>query len=196
MKVIGLTGGTGSGKGVVGKIAKKNGAEVIDADKIAHEIIKKNKPAYEEIISYFGSEILQEDGEIVRKKLGEIVFFDTKKMEFLNQCTHKYITHEILILIEKIKLENQATCILLDAPLLIEAHLEQLCEQIWVVYAPEAQRIERIIQRDGICIETALARIASQKDWVIYESFATHIIDNSKDLEEVEKEVKELLKTI
>ena len=85
MKVIGLTGGTGSGKSVVSAFLKQNGAYIIDADEIAHGIIAKGKPAYEEITNYFGGAILDENRNILRKKLGSIVFTNNEKLNFLNQ---------------------------------------------------------------------------------------------------------------
>ena len=95
MKVIGLTGGTGSGKSVVSKSLAAAGAVVIDADKIAHEIILKGEPAYQEIVKYYGTGILDAKGNIIRRRLGEIVFHDAEKLAFLNQCTHKYICAEV-----------------------------------------------------------------------------------------------------
>ena len=89
MKVIGLTGGTGSGKSVVSKSLAAAGAVVIDADRIAHEIILKGEPAYTEIVNFYGTEILDAEGNIIRKRLGEIVFHDAKKLAFLNQFAHK-----------------------------------------------------------------------------------------------------------
>lgn len=178
MKVIGLTGGTGSGKGFVSTILKAQGAYIIDADGIAHEIIRKGKPAYEELVAYFGEGILAEDGEIFRKKLGAIVFSDAEKLTFLNRCTHRYIVEEIKDQIQNAKGENTAKCIIIDAPLLVEAGLDAICDGIWVVFAEEAVRTERIMKRDSISLEMAKARIANQKTWAEYESFATEIIPN------------------
>ena len=87
MKIIGLTGGTGSGKGFVSERLKARKAYVIDADAVAHEIIEKGRPAYKAIVDYFGSEILDEDGNIFRRKLGHIVFSDKDKLAFLNSLT-------------------------------------------------------------------------------------------------------------
>ena len=128
MKVIGLTGGTGSGKSVVSAFLKQNGAYIIDADEIAHDIIAKGKPAYEEITSYFGGAILDENRNILRKKLGSIVFTNKEKLDFLNHCTHKYITQEIDRQIAEKKYQKEHCCIVLDAPLLLEAKLETIAQ--------------------------------------------------------------------
>lgn len=193
MKVIGLTGGTGSGKGVVSQCLNEAGAAVIDADLVAHEIIKKGKPAYNELVEYFGTNILQEDGEIFRRKLGEIVFREKGKLEFLNRCTHKYIAQEIARRIQEAKELGEAKCIIIDAPLLIEAGLEKICDAIWVVYAHEEVRARRVMQRDGITYETAKARIGNQKSWAEYESYAQEVIDNSTTIDDVQAQVTSLL---
>ncbi|MDD3395206.1 MAG: dephospho-CoA kinase [Anaerotignum sp.] len=194
MKVIGLTGGTGSGKGVVSQCLREAGAAIIDADLIAHEIIKKGKPAYEALTSYFGRHILREDGEIFRRKLGEIVFRDKGKLEFLNRCTHKYIAQEIARQIQEAMELGKKKLIVIDAPLLVEAGLVEICDAIWVVYADEEVRVRRIMERDGILLETAKARIENQKSWAEYKSYAQEVIDNSGTLEMVQSQVATLMK--
>lgn len=196
MKVIGLTGGTGSGKSVVSKSLAEAGAVIVDADKIAHEIILKGEPAYQEIIEYYGTEILDEDGNIIRKKLGEIIFHDEEKLAFLNRCTHKYICAEVDRQIAAAKAAGTATAIVLDAPLLLEAGLEQVCDGVWVVYADPEVRAQRVMARDGVTYELAKARIANQKSWEEYKQAADTIIDNSKDLPYLQEQLSELLKTI
>lgn len=196
MKVIGLTGGTGSGKSVVSKGLAAAGAVIVDADKIAHEIILKGEPAYNEIIEYYGTGILDEEGNIIRKKLGEIVFNDKEKLAFLNQCTHKYITAEVKRQIAHAKEEDTATAIIVDAPLLLEAKLETVCDLVWVVYADPEVRAQRVMARDGITYELAKARISNQKSWEEYRAAASMVIDNSKDLAHLEVQLSELLKTL
>ncbi|MGN1231333.1 MAG: dephospho-CoA kinase [Anaerotignum sp.] len=196
MKVIGLTGGTGSGKSVVSKSLAEAGAVIVDADKIAHEIILKGEPAYQEIIEYYGTGILDEDGNIIRKKLGEIVFHDEEKLAFLNRCTHKYICAEVDRQIAAAKAEGTVKAIVLDAPLLLEAGLEQVCDGVWVVYADPEVRAQRVMARDGVTYELAKARIANQKSWEEYKQAADTVIDNSKDLPYLQEQLSELLKTI
>lgn len=196
MKVIGLTGGTGSGKSVVSKSLAAAGAVIVDADKIAHEIILKGEPAYMEIIEYYGTGILDDEKNIIRKKLGEIVFNDKEKLAFLNQCTHKYITVEVKRQIAAAKEEGKAAAIIVDAPLLLEAGLEKVCDLVWVVYAEPEVRAQRVMARDGITYELAKARIANQKSWEEYRQAADAVIDNSKDLEHLEGQLAEILKTL
>lgn len=196
MKVIGLTGGTGSGKSVVSKSLAEAGAVIVDADKIAHEIILKGEPAYHEIVEYYGTGILDAEGNIIRKKLGEIVFNDKEKLAFLNQCTHKYITAEVKRQIAAAKAEGIATAIIVDAPLLIEAKLETVCDLVWVVYADPEVRARRVMDRDGISYELAKARISNQKSWEEYKSAASAVIDNSKDLSHLKEQISEILKLL
>ncbi len=194
MKIIGLTGGTGSGKGFVAERLRKRNAYVMDADVIAHEIIEKGKPAYNEIVKYFGDEILDEDGQIIRRKLGDIVFSDSEKLAFLNLCTHKYINMEIMRVIKEISPQtDKYTAIVIDAPLLAEAGLADICDDIWVVYADSEVRIKRIIERDSITEEQARKRIASQKSWEEYKALGAVIIDNSSDDENVENQLDALI---
>ena len=183
MKVIGLTGGTGSGKSVVSKSLAAAGAVVIDADKIAHEIILKGEPAYQEIVKYYGTGILDAKGNIIRRRLGEIVFHDAEKLAFLNQCTHKYICAEVDRQIAKAEKENTAKAVILDAPLLLEAGLESRCDMVWVVYA-------------DVSYDLAKARIANQKSWEEYKKSASVVIDNSKELAYLQGQLDEILKTI
>ena len=196
MKVIGLTGGTGSGKSVVSKSLLAAGAVIVDADRIAHEIILKGEPAYHEIIEYYGTGILDAEGNIIRKKLGEIVFNDKEKLAFMNQCTHKYITAEVKRQIAEAKEAGTAKAIIVDAPLLLEAKLETVCDLVWVVYAEPEVRAQRVMARDGITYELAKARIANQKSWEEYRAAADAVIDNSKDLAHLEKQLDEILKTL
>ena len=196
MKVIGLTGGTGSGKSVVSKSLAAAGAVIVDADKIAHDIILKGEPAYHEIIEYYGTGILDTEGNIIRKKLGEIVFNDKEKLAFLNQCTHKYITAEVKRQIAEAKEEGTAAAIIVDAPLLLEAKLETVCDEVWVVYADPEVRAQRVMARDGITYELAKARIANQKSWDEYKAAASVVIDNSKDFAYLESQMSEVLKML
>ena len=190
MRIIGLTGGTGSGKSHVGSMLKERHAYIADADVIAHEIIEKEKPAYNELVEHFGKGILDKNGNIIRRKLGDIVFSDKNELEFLDECTHKYIVAEIKELIEEITPQTDKYSIfIIDAPLLAEAGLVDICDSVWVVYADEKVRAERIMKRDGITYEQAEKRIASQKSWEEYKAMGAVIIDNSSDDDNLESQL-------
>lgn len=165
-------------------------------DKIAHEIILKGEPAYQEIVKYYGTGILDAKGNIIRRRLGEIVFHDAEKLAFLNQCTHKYICAEVDRQIAKAEKENTAKAVILDAPLLLEAGLESRCDMVWVVYAEPEVRAKRVMARDGVSYDLAKARIANQKSWEEYKKSASVVIDNSKELAYLQGQLDEILKTI
>lgn len=197
LTIIGLTGGTGSGKSVVSASLKKRNAYIIDCDRIAHEILLAGKPAYDEILEFFGSDVLDAEKQIIRRKLGDLVFSDSEKLAFLNRCTHKYIVLEIRKMLHQIqKTPDKYCCIVMDAPLLIEANLVPVCNQVWVVYAEESVRINRIMQRDQITYEQAKNRIQNQKSWEEYKSYADVILDNSKDAAHLEAQLDKLLSSI
>ncbi|WP_341877044.1 dephospho-CoA kinase [Defluviitalea saccharophila] len=183
MKVIGLTGGSGSGKStVVLLLSQLTKVYIIDADKIGHQIILKGKPAYEDIVQYFGRGILREDGEINRKFLGEIVFSNKDSLNILNQITHPRIKEEIFRKIKQIKESRSSyNYIVIDAALLIEIQLHKIVDEVWAVYTEEEKRIQRIMKRDGLDIKQAENRIKSQMPWEAMKRYADRIIDNSKD---------------
>lgn len=192
MKVIGLTGASGSGKSMVTLLLSQlTEIFIIDADKIGHQIILKGNPAYYDIIQHFGSRILSDDGEINRKYLGELVFSNNTYLEILNQITHPRIREEI---IKEIKLIEDSSFsynyIVIDAPLLIEVKLYDVVDEVWAVYADVETRIKRIINRDGISIEQALNRIKSQIPWEEMKKYAHRIIDNGKDMEYTKRQLK------
>lgn len=185
-KVIGLTGGSGSGKSTVASALEKNGAFIIDCDKIAHQNMAKGGIAYDDIVACFGSGILAPDGEIDRKKLGAIVFEDKNKLEGLNKITHGYIAQRVRELV----LRSAADITVIDAPLLHKAGLDSLCDEVWLTDAPRSVRLERIMQRDLITREQAESRLKNQDE---YDSFDKLIITDFETLTELEQYIKELI---
>ncbi len=149
MIIIGLTGGIGSGKSTVSDILKEQGIPVVDGDRIAREVVEPHRPAYDEIVRVFGTEVLQQDGTLNRKHIGEIVFSDPEKLSVLNSITHKEIYRVILERLESLK-ETGTTLVFLDVALLFETGFDQLTDRVWVVDAPDAVRVERIQKRDGL----------------------------------------------
>ena len=196
MVILGLTGGTGSGKSTVSKILKDLGAKIIDADPIARNVVKKGEKALEEIVEYFGSDILLETGELNRAKLGKIVFADREKLKVLNAITHKYIIEEINKIIDLEKQNKQYKVVVIDAALLVESKLYKQCDKIWVVVADEEKRLERIMERDNISLENARNRISSQMSQQQLIQYATEVIYNNESLESLEEQVLNLWKSI
>ncbi len=175
--LFGITGGSGSGKSYVADIFRKYGFFIIDTDKTGHEIIKKGREAYYELIEKFGAEILAEDGEIDRRKLGSIVFSDKDKLSMLNSVTHPHIKSEIYSLAEK-----NGGISGVDGALLIECGIE--CSPLIAVIADKNIRADRIIKRDGIDRELAVKRINSQKSDEFYRSHCDFIIENNEGISE------------
>ncbi|WP_058485058.1 dephospho-CoA kinase [Defluviitalea phaphyphila] len=196
MKIIGLTGGSGSGKStVVTILSEMTTVYIIDADKIGHKIILKGNPAYYDIINYFGKKILKEDGEIDRKILGKIVFSDKNDLKKLNEITHYRIKEYIINTIKEIKkTPSLYKYIIIDAALLIETGLHTLVDEIWVVYARLEDRIKRIMERDNISEEQARRRINSQISWEELKKYANRIIYNEKNKEFLKEQLISILK--
>ncbi len=191
MVIIGLTGNSGTGKSSVAKIMKKYGALILDCDKIAHENMASGGCAYNEIISAFGKDILNDDKTINRKALGNIVFNDSEKLSTLNRITH----HKIVQRIKEEIAKNDCKCIVIDAPLLIEADLDAISDRVWVVTADTEVRIERIMNRDGISRQEVLNRFSKQTPLEILEKKADLIIDHSQnDFEKLDRQIYNYMK--
>lgn len=195
-KLIGLTGGIATGKSTVANILMEMNFNLIDADKIAREVVEVNKPAYNKIVETFGKEILLEDGQLNRKALGKIIFRDGELREKLNRITHPYIFESIKNKIEIAEKKSQV--LFLDIPLLFEQFDKWkdnniFFDDIWLVYLKEDLQIKRLMKRDDISLEEAIARIGSQINIEEKKTMSSKIIDNSGELDDLEKQIKELL---
>lgn len=192
MQVLGLTGGIATGKSTVSAILKKAGCVIIDADRIAREVVKKGLPAYRKIIDTFGDNILSPDGEIDRSALGDIIFNDPQKKQLLNRIVHPYVSKETNLQLKHIEKTHPNTIVILDIPLLLEAQIHKALSEVIVVYVPEHTQIKRLMQRDGISETDALARINSQMPIEEKKNLATIVIDNSGTRENTRKQILEI----
>lgn len=194
MKIIGVTGGIGSGKSTVATILKNLGAFVIDADKIAKTVTIKGQPALDELVEFFGKGILKEDGELDRAKLSVIVFSDKNKLKKLNEITHKHVITKIIQelnrLKEELKKNNNDGIIVLDVPIPVKHGFLDIVEEVWVVISDKETRIKRVMKRNNISYSQVLRRIEAQKNEDEYLQIASKVIDNSGTLEELESIVK------
>ncbi|QXM05733.1 dephospho-CoA kinase [Crassaminicella indica] len=196
MKVIGLTGGIASGKSTASNILKEFKIPVIDADIIAREIVMPGKAALNEIKAVFGEKVITEDGHLNRKELGKIVFSDEEKLKKLNDITHKRIIKEIINRINIYGKMNTYPVIIIDAPLLIEQHMEELVDEVWLVTASKAVQLNRLMNRDKISVEDALKRMKTQMSTEEKKKYADVILDNNKDINHLKRQIEKQLKRI
>ena len=158
MYVIGLTGGIGSGKSTVAKVLEEEGAAVLSADLLGHEVYLPGKPAYDEIIEAFCREVVAEDGTIDRKKLGPIVFSDPANLAKLNAITHPRLKDMMRKRLAEISRQGVEYAVL-EAALLFDAGWDDLADEVWVTVAAAQVAAERTSARSGIPVEQVLERI-------------------------------------
>ncbi len=187
--VIGITGSVGSGKTTVSMILCKNGFRIIDADKIGHDIIRKNPTAYKRIVSQFGKRVLDKKKNIDRKKLGNIVFKNKKKLAKLNQITHPEILKEINNQILRSKCRNIA----IDAPLLFESKMERMFDKIVLVKASEKNIFLRNKKFSKQKLKTVLKAQAPVKGKIKKADF---VIDNDGSINDLEDKVLKILNNL
>jgi len=184
-KVIGLTGGFGTGKSTVAEMFKAQGCRVIDADRIGRELIAPGGAAYKEIIRVFGGGIAAKDGRINRAKLGRIVFADRKVLERFNRIMHPRIIAEMKRQIKDAKED----VVVLDAPLLLETGLDRSVDVIVVVRASLDNQIKRLRKRTGLSTPQIIARIQSQLPLQKKLGLADFVIDNNGTIQDTRKQV-------
>jgi dephospho-CoA kinase len=188
--VLGLTGGIGSGKSLVASMFSALGAEVIDADQLAREVVEPGQPALAEIVAAFGPQMLQPDGRLDRARLGAVVFADADARQKLDAITHPRIR-------ERIRQEVEARAgrpglLILDIPLLYESGREGTVEKVMVVWVDRATQVQRLVARDGLSLEQAEQRLAAQLPLDEKRSRADEVIDNSGPPDRTRRQVEAL----
>jgi dephospho-CoA kinase len=191
---IGLTGGIASGKSTVCCLLQKQGCFIIDADKVAHELILKGQPCYDPVIEAFGVKILDTAGEIDRRKLGSIVFEGQAQLEALNKIIHPRVIRQILAQLDMMETERPLGTVVVDASLMIESGFYKSFKRLVVVSCTPARQMQRLISRDELSEEQARQRISLQMPLEQKLRFADYVIDNSGSLEETEAQVDALVK--
>jgi dephospho-CoA kinase len=200
MKVIGLTGGIGSGKSTVSQFLAELGATVIDVDKLWHQALEADSELRQEIVAAFGTEILAPGREIDRKKLGQIVFGNPEALARLNNIMHPWVYRTVRARLGEYRRRGVGV-VALELPLLVEVplslkagqpSLSDEVDEVWVTVAPEAVVLKRLKERGGISEAEALARIRSQLPSGEKIKRADVVIDTDCRLEELEAKVKEL----
>lgn len=196
MKVIGLTGGTGSGKSTVAAYLKEKGYHIIDADKISRELTAKGGEALGAIMSAFGQDVFFEDGSLDRKKLGTIVFNDTQKLKILEGIITRKVIELTLQRIAKLKVQGNESIVVLDAPLLFECGMNDCTDENWLVICEQEQRVNRLMKRDGMERQSIFDRMANQLRDDEKIILADYIIDNSGTLEELYRQIDSLIERV
>ena len=179
MIVAGLTGGIGTGKSTVAAVFAEAGAVIIDADEIARDVVAKGRPAWCRIVAHFGRDVLLPDGDIDRKKLGAIIFNDTRQKAHLDRIVHPHVIAETEQQLKEIERLQPQAVVILDVPLLIEAGMDRDLDEVIVVYTPEAVQIKRLMRRNRLTAAEGLSRIRSQMPIEEKKMRATVVIDNS-----------------
>uniref|UniRef100_A0A8C3CJ65 Dephospho-CoA kinase domain-containing protein n=1 Tax=Cairina moschata TaxID=8855 RepID=A0A8C3CJ65_CAIMO len=190
MFLVGLSGGIASGKSTVVAVLRELGCAVIDADVIAREVVQPHLKAYQQIVRYFGTDILLESGEINREALGSIIFSQPEKRQLLNAITHPEIQKEMLKQVLKYFVLGYRY-VILDIPLLFETNrLTKFMKHTVLVYCDPQTQLSRLMKRNGLCQAEAEARIASQLPLDEKRKLASHVIDNSGDRESTRRQVR------
>jgi dephospho-CoA kinase len=190
--VVGLTGGIASGKSTVSNMFIEKGITVIDADVESRLAVQQGEPAYREIVSSFGQEIVLPDGEIDRQKLGSIIFHDEEKRQLLNQIVHPEVRRRINEKKEA-AMRNGERIVILDIPLLFESNLINLVDRTLLVYVDRSIQLTRLMERNNLSKDEAISRISSQMPLSDKVKLADEIINNNGSIVDTKRQLDEIL---
>ncbi|MFT8317358.1 MAG: dephospho-CoA kinase [Sporolactobacillus sp.] len=192
MLKIGLTGGIASGKSTVADWLKAQNFPLIDADEIAKQVVEPGEEGLERIAAHFGRAVLQADGSLDRKQLGDLIFADQEQREQLNQLLHPLIRRKMLRAVSDYEKEG-AEVVFLDIPLLFDSGLEDWVDRTIVVFVPAEVQLQRLIKRNHLTEQQARARIASQMPLAEKRRRATAVIDNRGTILQTRQQIQKLL---
>jgi dephospho-CoA kinase len=195
IQTIGLTGGIGCGKSTVARILAKKGFYVVSADELARQTIEPGGAAYQDVVNRFGNEILKDDGQIDRLKLGMVVFSDKTARKDLESFIHPKVLIEISQLITQSR-ERGLKNFVVETPLLFEVNWEYLFEKIWVVSCLPEIQLKRIQERDQLSQEKARQRIAAQLPLSYKEAKADAVIYNNQGYSDLEAQIEQMIKSL
>lgn len=194
MRIIGITGGIGTGKSTVLTILKEQfHAYIVETDKLAHELMKPNQSVYNQIIKIFGKNILKSDQTIDREKLGNIVFNNKNELEKLNNIIHPEVKKFIIQDIKEKKRENIITYYVIEAALLIEDGYKMICDELWYIYTEKEERIHRLLLGRGGSREKWETIIEKQSSEEYYRQNCDVVIDNGRSIKITQSIINELL---
>ncbi|MBE5944049.1 MAG: dephospho-CoA kinase [Lachnospiraceae bacterium] len=184
MVVLGITGGVGSGKSrVLYDLQENYNAYIIEADKLAHQLMKPGQTIYNSVLDAFGRDILckEEPYEIDRGILGNIVFNDKEKLALLDRISHPLVKEDILRQIQKAKKDGIIKLFVIEAALLIQDGYSEICDEIWYVWVEKEERIKRLMESRGYTREKCISMMNSQADDEYYKKYANFTINNQFD---------------
>ena len=190
--LLGVTGGIASGKSTVSKMLEDLGAPIVDFDVLARQVVEPGSRGYNQIVEYFGEQVLAEDKTLDRKKLSDIVFKDMEKRKKLESFTHPGIGEGFQRMVKEFSEKDPNAIIQVAVPLLIELNMMYMFHKILLVYVSEETQIQRLVERDNITREAASNILAAQLPIDSKKGFVDYVIDNSGTLEETRKQVEEL----
>ena len=193
---VGLTGGIATGKSTVCRWLAEDGFRVIDADRVAHDLIRKGQPCFDPVVAAFGTPILDASGEIDRNKLGEVVFQDPARLRRLNALVHPEVIRQILEQLDQLETSHSLSKVVVDASLMIESGFHKQFKHLIVVSCGADQQVERLMQRNRLSRAQALQRIGLQWPLQAKLPLATVVIDNSGTLQQTRHQVDRLLETL
>ena len=193
-KIIGITDGIASGKSTVVAEIRKHGYQVIDADQVVHELQAKGGKLYQALCNWLGSEILQENGELDRKKLGQLIFSSKDMLEKSSRLQNGIIREELAR--RRDELAKTQKVFFMDIPLLIEHDYMEWFDDIWLVHLDEKTQLERLVMRNHFSKEEAKKRMASQISTEAKKPYADKLLDNSGDLTELKAQINQLLQEL
>lgn len=191
MIVLGITGGVGSGKSRILYDLQQRGAYIIEADKLAHELMEPGLPIYNAVVEHFGRDILEHKPPyyIDRNKLSDIVFADHDKLTFLNSVSHPLVKENIKRQIEEKGAEGKTRLFVIEAALLIQDGYKEICNEIWYIWVDEETRIKRLAAQRGYTREKCISMFKSQENDDYYKKYADFTINNQLDYENSSKQL-------
>lgn len=193
-KIIGITGGIASGKSTVVAEIRKHGYQVIDADQVVHELQAKGGKLYQALCNWLGTDILQENGELDRKKLGQLIFSSKDMLEKSSRLQNGIIREELAR--RRDELAKTQKVFFMDIPLLIEHDYMEWFDDIWLVHLDEKTQLERLVMRNHFSKEEAKKRMASQMSTEAKKPYADKLLDNSGDFTELKAQINQLLQEL
>ncbi len=197
MKIIGLTGGIGSGKSLVANIlVERYGAYFLNTDGIAREQMEPGGASYQEVVDYFGREILMEDGRIDRSKLAAIIFDDKKKRLRINEITHPMVLEAVEKEIQNIREKGTVPYLIVETALMIEAGYDFICDVVWYVHTPEEERRNRLKKERNYSDEKINAIFENQSKAETFRAKYSNVIENIGDIAFLEEQIEKLIKNM